>query len=87
MNGEVDTVDVAVEQQCLVGVEGEPAHNEAELRLCGLVSARELLGDSAGDHFVGFSGRCGSDQRVEGENTEWGGRYFWRKASLPASEE
>ena len=49
--------------------------------------ARELLGDSAGDHFVGFSGGRGSDQRVEGENTAWRRRYFWRKESLPASEE
>ena len=87
MNGEVDAVEEAVEQLRLVRVEGEPAHDEAELRLCGLVGARELFGDSAGDHFVGFGGRRGSDQRVEGENTAWRRRYFWRKESLPASEE
>lgn len=87
MNGEVDAVEVAVEQLRLTHVEGEPAHDEAEPRLgCG-VCARKLLGDSAGDHFVGFGGRRGSDQRVEGENTAWRRRYFWRKESLPASEE
>ena len=87
MNREVDAVEVAVEQQRLIGVEGEAADDEAELRLCGLVGARELLGDSAGEHFVGFGGGRGSDQRVEGENTAWRRRYFWRKASLPAREE
>ncbi len=87
MDCEVDAVEVAVEQQCLIGVEGETAHDEAELRVGGLVGARELLGDSAGDHFVGFSGGRGSDQRVEGENTAWRRRYFWRKESLPAREE
>ena len=87
VNGEVDAVEVAVEQQRLIGVEGESSYDEAELRLCGLVGGCELLCDSAGDHFVGFSSRRGSDQRVEGENTALRRRYFWRKESLPASEE
>jgi len=87
VNGEVDAVEVAVKQQRLTHVEGEPAHDEAELRLGRRICARELLGDSAGDHFVGFGSWRGSDQRVEGENTAWRRRYFWRKESLPASEE
>jgi hypothetical protein len=87
VNREVYAVDVSVEQQRLIGVEGEPAHDEAELRLGALVGARELFGDSASDHFVGFSGGRGGNQRVEGENTAWRRRYFWRKELLPASEE
>ena len=68
VDGEVDAVEIAVQQEGLAGVEGEAAQHEAETAVLLLRDLRELFGDPARDDLVGFGGGCWRDQVVEGED-------------------
>lgn len=72
MDGKVDTVEVAVEQEGLVDVEGKSSDDESEAGAVCLwfLDFSELLCDPASDDFIGFSSGAGRDERVEGENAE-----------------
>lgn len=72
MDGEVDAVEVAVEQEGLVDVEGESSDDESEAGAVRLwfFDSCELLCDPASDDFIGFSSSTWGDERVEGENAE-----------------
>jgi hypothetical protein len=88
VDGEVDSVEVPVQQQGLLGVEGETSQDIAELGpIRALLHLRHRLSDPAGDGLVSFCGGAGGEERVEGEDAAWEGRYLRRKDSLLAAEE
>jgi hypothetical protein len=88
VDGQIDSIQVAVQQQGLLGVEGEPTQDVTELgALRALRHSRHRLSDPAGDDLIGFDGRTGSEQRVEGEDAAWRMGYLRRKDSLDAAEE
>lgn len=72
MDGEVDAVEVAVEQEGLVDVEGKSSDDKSEAGAVGLwfFYSSELLCDPASDDFIGFSSGAGRDEGVEWENAD-----------------
>ena len=66
MEGEIDSVDVPIKQEGLVGVEGETLDDESteiESR-----AVQKLFGDCAGDDFVAFGRGVGGDVLEDGED-------------------
>ncbi len=88
MDGQVHTVQVAIEQQGLLCVEGEAAQDVTELgTLSALLHVRHCFCDPAGDGLIGFGSRTGVEEGVEGKDAAWRDEYLRRKDSLDAAEE
>ena len=89
MDDQVDSVEVAIELESLIAVEGETLDEVTAMNgfLLLLFDFGQLVGNPAGDEVVGFSCEGGCDQIVEGKDPEWDCLYFERKESELAAAE
>lgn len=88
MQGEVHSVEVAVQKESLVDVEREALYEISETGYFFLFwDLSELVGDAFGDGLIGFCAERGSNGAEHGEDPGYLHVYFSRKdPELAAAE-